>query len=36
MSARLEAVGIPVMDDVTQWVAAAAALARWGKVKPKK
>jgi len=36
MSACLEAVGIPVMDDVTQWVAAAAALARWGKVKPKK
>jgi len=36
MSARLEEIGIPVMDDVTQWVAAAAALARWGRVRPRK
>lgn len=32
MSAGLERVGIPVMDDVAQWVAAAAALAAWGKI----
>lgn len=32
MSDALESVGIPVLPDVAQWVAAAAALVRWGTV----
>jgi 3-hydroxypropionyl-CoA synthetase (ADP-forming) len=36
MSNALEAVGVPVMPDVAQWVAAASAIARWGAISKKK
>ncbi len=35
MSDALEAIGVPVLPDVAQWVAAAAALVRWGAIKKK-
>lgn len=35
MSDALEAVGVPVLPDVAQWVAAAGALVRWGAIKKK-
>ncbi len=33
MTRELQKAGVPVMPDVAQWVAAASALVRWGRVK---
>ena len=33
MSKAIEAKGIPVYDDIRDWVAAASALAQWGRIK---
>jgi len=33
MSRALEEVGVPVLPDVAQWVAAASALVRWGQAR---
>ena len=33
MSKAIEARGIPVYDDIRDWVAAASALAQWGRIK---
>ena len=33
MSRALEEVGVPVLGDVTQWVAAASALVDWGRIR---
>ena len=33
MSKAIEAQGIPVYDDIRDWVAAASALAKWGRIK---
>ncbi|MFA6448929.1 MAG: acetate--CoA ligase family protein [bacterium] len=33
MSSALESVGVPVMPDVAQWVAAASAIAQWGAIR---
>lgn len=35
MSDALDAIGVPVLPDVAQWVASAAALVRWGEIKKK-
>ena len=35
MTRECEAVGVPVLPDVVQWVTAAAALVRWGRLKGK-
>jgi 3-hydroxypropionyl-CoA synthetase (ADP-forming) len=35
MSDALDAIGVPVLPDVAQWVAAAAALVRWGAIRKK-
>jgi 3-hydroxypropionyl-CoA synthetase (ADP-forming) len=32
MSRALEEVGVPVLPDVAQWVAAASALVSWGRI----
>lgn len=35
MSDALDAIGVPVLPDVAQWVAAAATLVRWGEIRKK-